>query len=157
MHQYTEGAKVKKVATCWPRHILGPALKGTNMKGFGIRYLFNLSSMNRSGSNSSARNRLRTMECEEAWQERTIGTPQICSAVHRKNAIHTSTNIICWAVFDFSKYEALPNVGWNVVCFLSRRSGRKYCCFICCSELSENWHPGVKPGKDDAYRVSTGL
>ena len=41
--------------TCWPRHILGPALKGKNMNGFGIRYLPNLSSINRSGSNTCAR------------------------------------------------------------------------------------------------------
>ena len=40
--------------TCWPRQILGPAPKGRKIKGFGTRYFFTRSSMNRSGSNSSA-------------------------------------------------------------------------------------------------------
>ena len=39
--------------TCWPRQILGPALNGRNMKGLEARSVF-LSSMKRSGSNSSA-------------------------------------------------------------------------------------------------------
>ena len=40
--------------TCWPRQIRGPALKGRNMKGLGMRYLCRRSSRNRSGSNSRA-------------------------------------------------------------------------------------------------------
>lgn len=40
--------------TCCPRQIRGPALKGTNMYGFGVRYFRTRSSRNLSGSNSSA-------------------------------------------------------------------------------------------------------
>ena len=40
--------------TCWPRQILGPALKGKKMNGFGMRYFWRRSSKNRSGSNSRA-------------------------------------------------------------------------------------------------------
>ena len=40
--------------TCCPRQIRGPALEGKKMYGFGVRYLCNLSSRNRSGSNSWA-------------------------------------------------------------------------------------------------------
>jgi len=40
--------------TCCPRQILGPALNGRNMNGFGVKYLCKRSSMNLSGSNSRA-------------------------------------------------------------------------------------------------------
>jgi hypothetical protein len=43
-----------EMITCWPRHILGPALNGRNMNGLGVKYLCSRSSMNRSGSNTSA-------------------------------------------------------------------------------------------------------
>jgi len=43
-----------KGLTCCPRQILGPALKGRNMNGFGRRYFLNRSSRNRSGSNTRA-------------------------------------------------------------------------------------------------------
>jgi hypothetical protein len=45
--------------TCCPRQILGPALKGTKMKGLGVRYLWRRSSRKRSGSNSRAGQKLR--------------------------------------------------------------------------------------------------
>ena len=41
-------------ANCCPRQIRGPALNGQKMKGLGTRYLCNLSSRNRSGSNFRA-------------------------------------------------------------------------------------------------------
>lgn len=44
------------IPTCCPRHIRGPALKGRNMKGFGVRYFCRRWSMKRSGSNWSAKN-----------------------------------------------------------------------------------------------------
>ena len=51
---------LNKIHTCWPRQILGPAPKGRKIKGFGTRYFFNRSSMNRSGSNLSAGGQLVT-------------------------------------------------------------------------------------------------
>ena len=48
--------EISLYANCWPRQIRGPALKGKKIKGFGVRYLWSLSSRNRSGSNSIAYN-----------------------------------------------------------------------------------------------------
>ena len=41
-------------ANCCPRQIRGPALKGRNMNGLGVRYLWRRLSRNLSGSNSWA-------------------------------------------------------------------------------------------------------
>lgn len=51
----TSQVKSTKMLTCWPGHILGPALKGRKIKGWGVRYFWSRSSRNLSGSNSRAR------------------------------------------------------------------------------------------------------
>ena len=53
VRHFDDGNKVV-YETCCPRQIRGPALKGKKMYGFGVRYLCNLLSRNRSGSNSWA-------------------------------------------------------------------------------------------------------
>ena len=52
VRHFDDGNKVV-YETCCPRQILGPALKGKKMNGFGVTYRFSLSSMNLSGSNFS--------------------------------------------------------------------------------------------------------
>ena len=44
----------KTAQTCCPKQMRGPALKGMNMKGLGMRYFCTRSSRKRSGSNSRA-------------------------------------------------------------------------------------------------------
>ena len=87
---------VCSIHTCCPRQIRGPALKGQNMKGFGVRYLRNLSSRKRSGSNTSARKRVKESTDYDVSEENcghTIRTPQICSTMHDENAVDASETI----------------------------------------------------------------
>jgi hypothetical protein len=87
---------VKEVRTCWPKHDLGPVPKGKNMDGLGTRYSCNLSSINRSGSNSCATDILSQIQWimwTRSQTECTVGTPEICSAMHHEDAELDSASV----------------------------------------------------------------
>lgn len=59
--------KTSRSLTCWPRQILGPALKGLKINGLGVKYLWSLSSRKRSGSNTRAYQLKHLMVWYQAW------------------------------------------------------------------------------------------
>lgn len=88
--------KDKQKSTCWPIHILGPALKGINMKGFGIKYFWALSSIKRSGSNSKAEKTPIKVSSSSAVYKNIPSAPHKSSRRCMRNTLYTHLDKL-WA------------------------------------------------------------
>lgn len=89
---YKKSVKWRRVKwrTCWPKQIRGPALKGRKMNEFLMRYFLTRSSRKRSGSNSSAANRIVSTYLFTFRPEGclTIRSPKVFSSMHHEDRIH---------------------------------------------------------------------
>jgi len=125
--------------TCWPRQILGPALKGQKMYGFGVRYLCKRSSRKRLGSKTKAVDNYRAWVSVDTRKRR-------CAPSGPQRSVLLCILITVYAQLENINFQEIQEGIWadvqcisrNIYRLLVRIFGRPDCRF--------GWSPSVGIG-----------